>query len=205
MPSDYVARVSAFGATAYDAWKRARPANDFATMVPFLERAIDLGREYAEFFAPYEHVAGPLIDNADEGMTTASIRGLFAELRTELVPIVQAIFNQQAADDGCLRGFFGEPAQLDFGLSVVKRIGYDFDRGRLIRLCIPSAVGFRRATSELLPVSTRAMSDRRYSRLCTRPGMRSTSRASILHWKGYRSDGALPSACMRANLGSGKT
>jgi carboxypeptidase Taq len=38
VPSDYVARVSAFGATAYDAWKRARPANDFATMVPFLER-----------------------------------------------------------------------------------------------------------------------------------------------------------------------
>jgi carboxypeptidase Taq len=57
VPPDYVTRVSAFGATAYDAWKRARPANDFATMVPFLERAIDLGREYADFFAPYEHVA----------------------------------------------------------------------------------------------------------------------------------------------------
>jgi carboxypeptidase Taq len=60
VPSDYVARVSAFGATAYDAWKRARPANEFATMVPFLERAIELGREYAEFFAPYEHVAEAL-------------------------------------------------------------------------------------------------------------------------------------------------
>jgi carboxypeptidase Taq len=131
VPSDYVARVSAFGATAYDAWKRARPANDFATMVPFLERAIDLGREYADFFAPYEHVADPLIDDADEGMTTASIRTLFAKLRSELVPIVRAICNQPAADDGCLRGSFGEAAQLDFGLSVVKRIGYDFDRGRL--------------------------------------------------------------------------
>ena len=131
VPSDYVARASAFGAAAYDAWKRARPANDFATMVPFLERAIDLGREYADFFAPYEHVADPLIDDADEGMTTASIRSLFSELRSELVPIVRAICNQPAADDGCLRGSFGEPAQLDFGLSVVKRIGYDLDRGRL--------------------------------------------------------------------------
>ena len=131
VPSDYVARASAFGAAAYDAWKRARPANDFATMVPFLERAIDLGREYAEFFAPYEHVADPLIDDADEGMTTASVRTLFAELRTELVPIVRAICSQAPADDECLRGFFGEAEQLDFGLSVVKRIGYDFDRGRL--------------------------------------------------------------------------
>jgi carboxypeptidase Taq len=30
--TDYVARASAFGAASYDAWKRARPANDFATM-----------------------------------------------------------------------------------------------------------------------------------------------------------------------------
>jgi carboxypeptidase Taq len=131
VPSDYVARVSAFGAAAYDAWKRARPANDSATMVPFLERAIDLGREYAEFFAPYEHVADPLIDDADEGMTTTSIRSLFAELRSELVPIVRAITSQPAADDRCLRGFFSESAQLGFGLSAVRRLGYDLDRGRL--------------------------------------------------------------------------
>jgi len=137
VPSDYVARLSAFGATAYDAWKRARPANDFATMVPFLERAIDLGRKYADFFAPYEHVADPLIDYADEGMTTASIRMLFSELRSELVPIVRAICNQPAAADGCLRGSFGEPAQLDFGLAVIKRIGYDFDRGRLDKTAHP--------------------------------------------------------------------
>ena len=137
VPSDYVARASAFGAAAYDAWKRARPANDLATMVPFLEKAIDLGREYADFFAPYEHVADPLIDDADEGMTTASIRTLFAELRSELVPIVQAICSQPPADDICLRGSFGEAEQLEFGLSAVKRIGYDFDRGRLDKTLHP--------------------------------------------------------------------
>jgi carboxypeptidase Taq len=137
VPSDYVERVSAFGATAYDAWKRARPANDFATMVPFLEAAVDLGREYADFFAPYLHVADPLIDDADEGMTTASIRMLFSELESELVPIVRAICNQPAADNGCLRGSFCEPTQLDFGLSVIKRIGYDFNRGRLDKTVHP--------------------------------------------------------------------
>ena len=160
VPSDYVARVSAFGATAYDAWKRARPANDFATMVPFLERAIDLGREYADFFAPYEHVADPLIDDADEGMTTASIRTLFSELRNELVPIVRAICNQPAADDGCLRGSFGEPAQLDFGLSVIKRIGYDFDRGRLDKtvhpFCTRLSAGDVRITTRVYESDIRA-------------------------------------------------
>ena len=70
-------------------------------------------------------------------MTTASIRTLFAELSSELVPIVQAICKQPAADDGCLRGSFCEPAQLDFSLSVVKWIGYDFDRGRLDKTLHP--------------------------------------------------------------------
>ena len=131
VPAEYVARASAFGSASYDAWTRARPANDFATMRPFLEKAVDLGREYADFFAPYTHVADPLIDVADEGMTTASVQSLFAALREALVPIVRAIAGKPSIDDDCLRGTFDEPAQLDFGLSVAKRIGYDLDRGRL--------------------------------------------------------------------------
>ena len=59
MPADFVARASAHGSASYDAWTRARPANDFAAMRPFLERALDLSREYAGFFAPYDHIADP--------------------------------------------------------------------------------------------------------------------------------------------------
>jgi carboxypeptidase Taq len=61
---------------SYDAWTRARPANDFVAMQPFLEKAVDLSREYAGYFAPYEHIADPLIASAEEGMTTVSVRSL---------------------------------------------------------------------------------------------------------------------------------
>ncbi|MGH6771662.1 MAG: carboxypeptidase M32, partial [Xanthobacteraceae bacterium] len=130
VPADFMARVNVHGAASYDAWTRARPANDFAAMAPFLETTIDLCREYAEYFAPCDHIADPLIDDADEGMTTASIRALFSELRAELVPIVTAIAAQPAADDACLHGAFGETAQLEFGLSVARQFGYDLGRGR---------------------------------------------------------------------------
>jgi len=142
VPPDYVARASAAGSASYDAWTRARPADDFATMAPFLERTIALSREYAGFFAPYAHIADPLIDGADEGMTTASVRALFAELRRELVPIVHAIAAQPAADETALRGSFDEPAQIAFGRSVVERIGYDFDRGRLDKTHHPFSTRF---------------------------------------------------------------
>src|SRR5262249_58220037 len=57
-------------------------------------------------------------------------RALFAALREQLVPIVQAITAQPIADDACLHRHFPEPQQLAFGLDVIKRLGYDFTRGR---------------------------------------------------------------------------
>src|SRR5436305_1486413 len=41
IPPEFVARATEFSAQSYEAWKRARPADDFARMLPFLERAID--------------------------------------------------------------------------------------------------------------------------------------------------------------------
>lgn len=129
--ADFAARAAEHGSASYDAWTRARPANDFAVMRPFLEKAIDLSREYAEFFAPYQHIADPLIDASEQGMTAALIRALFAALREELLPLVADICSQPPLPDDCLRGFFPEKAQLDFGRMAVERLGYDFNRGRL--------------------------------------------------------------------------
>jgi carboxypeptidase Taq len=142
VPAEFVARLSEHGAASYDAWTAARPANDFAAMRPFLEKTIALSREYAGFFAPYRHVADPLIDDADQGMTTATIRRLFAQLRRDLVPMARAICDQPAVDDGCLHGSFPEAAQFDFGLSVAERMGYDVSRGRLDRTHHPFCTKF---------------------------------------------------------------
>ena len=142
VPPDHVARATALGSAAYDAWTRARPANDFATILPFLEQAIDLSRQYAGFFAPYDHVADPLIDDVDDGVTTTSLRKLFSELRGELLPIVRAISDQPKIDDSCLYKSFDEQAQFDFGLRAATKIGYDLERGRLDRTHHPFCTKF---------------------------------------------------------------
>jgi len=64
-------------------------------MVPYLERTLDLSREYSSYFAPCKHVADPHIDDSDEGMTAASIGKLFGELKLHLVPMVRAICEMQ--------------------------------------------------------------------------------------------------------------
>src|SRR5262245_25481665 len=131
IPPDHVVRATAHSSASYNAWTRARPANDFATMVPYLERTLDLSREYSSYFVPYKHAADPHIDDADEGMTAATTHTLFDELKRHIIPMVEAICERPAADDSSLRQTFPKSAQLDFALHVADRLGYDLKRGRL--------------------------------------------------------------------------
>lgn len=130
IPPSFTSRLSDHMSKSYNAWTEARPANDFARMRPYLEKTLELSREMASYFKPQGHVADPLIDYSDPGMTAASVRKLFTELRAELVPLVEAIAASKQIDDACLRGHFPEAAQLAFGEKVVRQLGYDFTRGR---------------------------------------------------------------------------
>ena len=130
IPAELVAQLNEHQAESYQVWTEARPANDFKRVQPYLEKTLDLSRQLANYFPGYEHIADPLIDFADEGMKVSKIRPLFAELRAQLVPIVQAITSQPLADDACLKQLYPEAQQLAFGQEVIKAFGYDFNRGR---------------------------------------------------------------------------
>jgi carboxypeptidase Taq len=130
VPPSFVAQLSEHASASYQVWAEARPANDFAKVRPYLEKTLDLSRQLADFFPGYEHIADPLIDFSDYGMKASTVSTIFAELREELVPIVQAITAQPPADAACLHQTFPEAQQWAFAVEVVKRFGYDFGRGR---------------------------------------------------------------------------
>ena len=130
VPASFMAEFSMHSAASYAAWEKARPEDDFGSAVPYLEKTLDLSRQYADYFPGYDHIADPLIDVSDYGMKADTVRSVFAQLREQLVPIVQAITAQPAADDACLRLHFPEAGQRAFGRQVIKYFGYDFDRGR---------------------------------------------------------------------------
>jgi carboxypeptidase Taq len=129
-PASLVAEFQEHVAKSYQAWTVARPANDFATVRPHLEKTLDLSRRLADCYPGYDHIADPLIDMHDYGMKAASVRKVFAELRGKLTPLVRAITSRTPSDDSCLRQAAPEAAQLAFGLEVIRSFGYDFRRGR---------------------------------------------------------------------------
>lgn len=130
IPTELAGELAEHSALSYQAWTEARPANDFARVRPILEKTVDLSRRVANCFPGYDHIADPLIDYADAGMKAESIRSIFADLRAELVPLVQAITSQPEADAAVLHRHFPEAQQLAFAEAIIKEFGYDFQRGR---------------------------------------------------------------------------
>lgn len=130
IPPAFLAGLYEHSAKTYQVWAEARPANDFKRVQPYLEKTLELSQQMAEYFPSYEHIADPLIDFADYGMKASSVRQVFAELRSQLVPLVDTITAQPLADDSCLKQQFPEDQQLAFGRKVIERFGYDFNTGR---------------------------------------------------------------------------
>ncbi|NLS76939.1 MAG: carboxypeptidase M32 [Chloroflexi bacterium] len=142
VPAAFMSEFTEHNAASYEAWAKARPANDFKAVQPYLEKTLEMSRQLANYFPGYEHIADPLIDLADYGMKANTIRPLFAELRQRMVPIVQAITSQSPADDSCVHQRFPEGKQRAFGLDAAKRFGYDLNRGRLDKTPHPFTITF---------------------------------------------------------------
>jgi Zn-dependent M32 family carboxypeptidase len=76
-------------------------------------------------------------------MTTSSLKELFAELKQTLVPLVQEVSQKlDIVDDSVLHLHYAEKAQWDLGVEALKRIGFDFERGRLDKSVHPFTTSF---------------------------------------------------------------
>ena len=205
VPPDFAAAFARHTAETYEAWTKARPANDFSSVAPLLEKTVDLSRRYAEFFPGYEHVADPLIDDTDEGMTVSTLRPLFEELREGLVPLVQAITSRPAADDSCLRGVLPEEQQLAFAIDVSKRFGYDFARGRLDKTPHPFMTKFSLGDVRITTrVAENSLGQALFS-ILHETGHALYEQASPLGSRVRRLRPARPPAFTRASPGCGRT
>ena len=133
-PSSFMASVTEHAAASYGAWARAREADDFDLVAPYLERTLEFSRQYAGYFPEAAHLADPLIDAADEGMTVADLRPLFARLRDALLPLLAATATTGQASPALpveADAQAGREArQLQVTLRLARAVGYDLERGR---------------------------------------------------------------------------
>ncbi len=142
VPAEKVAEYARVTTMAQGAWVQARSESNFALFQPHLEKIVELRREYASYFAPYDHVYDPLLDDFEPGLKTAEVKEIFARLRPQQVELIQAIASRPQVDDSFLHLKYDEQKQWDFGVEVATRFGYDWQAGRQDRSAHPFTTSF---------------------------------------------------------------
>ncbi len=126
----------------HEAWVKAREQSDFSIFQPHLEKIVDLRKQYADLFKPYDHIYDPLLDDFEPGMKTIEVQEIFNELRPQQVALIQAIAEKQPPDNSFIKQDYDEEKQELFGRYVITRFGYDWNRGRLDVTAHPFTTSF---------------------------------------------------------------
>ncbi|HMD88332.1 MAG TPA: carboxypeptidase M32 [Anaerolineaceae bacterium] len=139
---DWVAEYARATTVAETAWEHAKQTSNFVEFQPFLETVVRLKREYAQFFAPFEHVYDPLLDDYEPGLKTTELQAIFDDLRPQQVELIRKIMEKPQVDDSFLHQAFPEQEQWDFGVSILSDMGFDWKRGRQDKSVHPFTTSF---------------------------------------------------------------
>jgi carboxypeptidase Taq len=119
-------------ALANPAWADARETGEYSRFRPWLDRLLVLARDEADAVGYAETRYDALLEDFEPGLTTRQVAALFAELRRELIPLVQAVPPAvRRSRSSVLRREYPVDRQRIFAEAVANAVGFDFDRGRM--------------------------------------------------------------------------
>lgn len=144
LPGELVAETARVTALAHAHWADARASADWGRFAPDLERILDLTRQTADHLGHGGERYDALLDQYEPGTTTAEVRALFQAIKPDTVALVKRIAARgpDATDASVLSRFYPEDAQLRFGETTIKALGYDFGCGRQDRALHPFCTSF---------------------------------------------------------------
>lgn len=138
----FVMQKSTVVSHAYHAWAEAKKKNDFALFAPKLDQLLQLVREETQILGFEEHPYDALLDQYEPGIRVKKLNALFAEVTRQLVPFVRKIDARWKSKADFLKHKYDKDSQWQFGLEVLKGMGYDFKRGRQDLSSHPFTIGF---------------------------------------------------------------
>jgi len=77
-----------------------------------------------------QHPYNALMDEYEPGATVSQLDKLFTDVRRQLVDFVAEIRQKKQVDDSFLYKKWSKDKQWNFGIEILKKIGYDFSAGR---------------------------------------------------------------------------
>ncbi|MGE3166126.1 MAG: carboxypeptidase M32 [Planctomycetota bacterium] len=136
VPPELAEEIARTASEAQSKWAAARAQDDFESFRPYLEKLLVLKRREAEAIGSGWATGGTpsaydvMLDEYEPGFTAVHVQGLVDQVKPWLVELV-AHYAPISARTPALAGPFDVERQRKFGLEVIRRMGFDFERGRL--------------------------------------------------------------------------
>ncbi len=126
------------------AWRKCRLENDFKTMAPYLDRVFKIVSDIAQikskkFTKPAYDI---LLDGFDPDRESSEITSVYDVLKKALPDLIHKIIHKQSSEK--IINFsekFDNKLQKQIGLKIAKKMGFDFNRGRLDKSTHPFCIG----------------------------------------------------------------
>jgi carboxypeptidase Taq len=130
VPPELAGEMRHANGIAVAAWDEAKAASDFSLFAPHLERQLELKHRYIECFPPTENPYDVLLEDYEEGTTTADVEAVFGRLKPELMSMVDGL-REASVDLSPLQGPFPIAKQREAGERVLAAFGSETAEWRL--------------------------------------------------------------------------
>jgi carboxypeptidase Taq len=132
LPVEFVKELAELESRSEAVWAEARKKTDFKMFLPYLEKIVAMKRREAELVGYEKNPYDALLDLFEPNAKSEEISLIFFELKEFLVPFLQKIKKSKVRiNEKVLRGDFPIEKQVEFNKAVAKKIGFDFESGRL--------------------------------------------------------------------------
>ncbi len=129
--------------SAEAAWEEAKNKSDFNIFKPYLQKVVDFNKEFIEYWGYKDNKYNTLLDFYEPGITVEKLDRVFGELRNAIVELLNKIKQSGVKPDSSIfTTGFSKELQEKFSLSILEKMEYDFDAGRLDESVHPFTVEF---------------------------------------------------------------
>ena len=125
VPADEYMAYQQLLAESGAAWHAAKPASDFASFAPYLERIIDYNRRLAQRKDASKPAYDVLLGTYEKGASMAMLEPFFARLRSALTPVVLAVGEKPKPDAPFMHAVYPAHEQRRFTDRLMALMGID--------------------------------------------------------------------------------
>ncbi len=130
LSSAFVRQLSEAISKAFNAWIEARRNNSFSYFEKALDELVSLKKAEAEQLGYEQHPYNALLKDYEKSTDVARLDAVFDSIVQPLQEILQHLTGQAQPDDSFLHRHFPKQEQWDWGMFLVKTLGFNLDAGR---------------------------------------------------------------------------